>query len=147
MELLNKNVKDIMIFKSKVNKRPLFLIKKFSGKKKLKKSRYDLTEDEKFLQVSYLNLDKKTTYSPHIHLKNIKKTKISSEAWIVMAGKLQVTFYDVDKSKIYEDVLHRGDISILFEGGHSFKPLVKKTSIFEIKNGPYLGSKKEKENL
>ena len=147
MELLNKNVKEIMILKSKVNKRPLFLIKKFSKKNKAKKSRYDLTDDKKFLQVSYLNLKKEKTYSPHIHIKNIKKTKISSEAWIVMSGKLQVTFYDVDNSKIYEDILHKGDISILFEGGHSFKPLVKKTSIFEIKNGPYLGSKKEKENF
>ena len=136
-----------MILKSKVNKKPLFLIKKFSKKNKAKKSRYDLTDDKKFLQVSYLNLKKEKTYSPHIHLKNIKKTKISSEAWIVMSGKLQVTFYDVDNSKIYEDILHKGDISILFEGGHSFKPLVKKTSIFEIKNGPYLGSKKEKENF
>jgi len=147
LELLNKNVKEIMILKSKVNKRPLFLIKKFSKKNKAKKSRYDLTDDKKFLQVSYLNLKKEKTYSPHIHIKNIKKTKISSEAWIVMSGKLQVTFYDVDNSKIYEDILHKGDISILFEGGHSFKPLVKKTSIFEIKNGPYLGSKKEKENF
>ena len=146
MELLNKNVKDTMIFKSKLNKRPLFLIKKFSGKKN-NKNRYDLTDHEKFLQVSYLNLKKETIYFPHIHLKNIKKTQISSEAWIVMSGKLKVTFFDIDKSKVYEDILHKGDISILFEGGHSFKPLVKKTSIFEIKNGPYLGSIKEKENI
>ena len=54
-------------------------------------------------------------------------------AKIVMSGKLQVTFYDVDNSKIYEDILHKGDISILFEGGHSFKPLVKKTSILLLK--------------
>ena len=44
----------------------------------------------------------------HFHLKNTKQTKISSEAWIVMSGKLKVTFYDHDKSKVYEDVLNKG---------------------------------------
>ena len=32
-----------------------------------------------------------------------------------MSGKLKVTFYDHDKSKVYEDVLNKGDISILFK--------------------------------
>lgn len=146
MELLNKNVKDHMIFKSKVNKKPLFLVEKFYKKKKLKK-RYDLTDKNKFLQVSFINLQRKIKTNAHFHLKNTKKTKISSEAWIVMSGKLKVTFYDHDKSKVYEDVLNKGDISILFQGGHSFEPLTKNTSIFEIKNGPYIGSKKEKENF
>ena len=80
-------------------------------------------------------------------ISHTKKTKLSSETWIVMSGKLKVTFYDIDKSKVYEDVLNKGDISILFSGGHSFKPLSKNTSIFEIKNGPYMGPIKEKENF
>tara|TARA_B100000161_G_C33494065_1_gene388412 strand:- start:208 stop:654 length:447 start_codon:yes stop_codon:yes gene_type:complete len=146
LELLNKNVKDLMIFKSKINKKPLFLIQKFF-KKKISKKRYDLTDKEKFLQVSFLNLKKNMQPSPHIHLSHTKKTKLSSETWIVMSGKLKVTFYDIDKSKVYEDVLNKGDISILFSGGHSFKPLSKNTSIFEIKNGPYMGPIKEKENF
>ena len=69
MELLNKNVKDHMIFKSKVNKKPLFLVKKFYKKKKLKK-RYDLTDKNKFLQVSFLNLQRKIKINAHFHLKN-----------------------------------------------------------------------------
>ena len=135
-----------MIFKSKVNKKPLFLIKKFFKKKQVKK-RIDLPDEKKFLQVSFLNLKRNMIVNPHIHLGHNKETKISSEAWIVMSGKLKVIFYDIDKSKVYEDVLKRGDISILFAGGHSFEPLIKNTSIFEIKNGPYMGPNKEKENL
>ena len=146
MELLNKNVKDHMIFKSKVNKKPLFLVEKFYKKNNLK-TRYDLTDKNKFLQVSFLNLERKMKSNPHIHLKHTKQTKISSEAWIVISGKLKVEFYDHDKSKVYEDVLNKGDISILFEGGHSFEPLTKNTLIFEIKNGPYMGPKKEKRNF
>ena len=135
-----------MIVKSKINKKPLFLIKKYF-KKKIRKTREDLTDKNKFLQVSLLNLKKDMNFSPHVHLRHVKKTYISSEAWIVISGKLRVIFYDLDKSKVYEDVLKRGDISILFEGGHVFKPLTKNTIIFEIKNGPYLGPIKEKENI
>jgi ASC-1-like (ASCH) protein len=135
-----------MLFKSKINKRPLFLIKKYHKKKKIK-SREDLTDANKFLQVSFLNLKKQYKVAPHTHLKNSKKTNISSEAWIVMSGKLKVTFYDIDNSKVFEDILKSGDISILFEGGHSFKPLLKNTKIFEIKNGPYMGPIKEKVNF
>ena len=135
-----------MIVNSKINKKPLFLIKKYF-KKKIKKMREDLTDKNKFLQVSLLNLKKDMNFSPHVHLSHVKKTYISSEAWIVISGKLKVIFYDVDKSIIYEDVLKKGDVSILFQGGHVFKPLTKNTLVFEIKNGPYLGPKKEKENI
>lgn len=135
-----------MIVNSKINKKPLFLIKKYF-KKKIRKMREDLTDKNKFLQVSLLNLKKDMNFSPHVHLSHVKKTYISSEAWIVISGKLKVIFYDVDKSIIYEDVLKKGDVSILFQGGHVFKPLTKNTLVFEIKNGPYLGPKKEKENI
>ena len=135
-----------MLFKSKITKRPLFLIKKYHKKKRIK-SREDLTDANKFLQVSFLNLKKQYNVTPHAHLKNLKKTNISSEAWIVMSGKLKVTFYDINNSKVFDDILKSGDISILFEGGHSFKPLVKNTKIFEIKNGPYMGPIKEKVNF
>ena len=72
-------------------------------------------------------------FSPHVHLSHVKKTYISNEAWIVISGKLRVIFYDLDKSKVYEDVLKRGDISILFEGGHVFQPLTKNTIILKLK--------------
>ena len=135
-----------MILSSKINKKPLFLIEKFYKRKKIK-DRYDLTDEDKFLQISFLNLKKKKINLPHMHLNIIKKTNISQECWIVMSGKLGVKFYDLDKSCVHEDVLNRGDLAILFQGGHELKALIKDTSIFEIKNGPYMGSKKEKENF
>jgi ASC-1-like (ASCH) protein len=135
-----------MLFKSKITKKPLFLIKKYHKKKRIK-NREDLTDANKFLQVSFLNLRKKYKFKPHAHLKNLKKTDISSEAWIVMSGKLKVSFYDIDNSKVFDDILQSGDISILFEGGHSFEPLTENTKIFEIKNGPYMGPIKEKVNF
>ena len=135
-----------MIFNSKINNEPLFLIEKFFKKKKLK-NRYDLTDNNKFLQISYLNLKKQKKYVPHMHLNITKKTNISQETWIVMEGKINVKFYDIDKNFVHEDILNKGDLAILFQGGHELKPLIKNTRIFEIKNGPYMGSKKEKKNF
>ena len=67
--------------------------------------------------------------------------------WIVFSGSVEVTFFDINKSKVYKTILKKGDISILFNGGHTFKSLTNNTKIFEIKNGPYLGPRKEKENF
>ena len=121
------------------------MIERLSKKKIIK--RYDLTSEDSFLQVCYLNLQRGMSVQPHLHLKNSKKTTKSSEAWIVISGSIEATFFDVDKSKVYKSILKKGDISILFNGGHSFKSLSKNTKIFEIKNGPYLGPNKEKENF
>ena len=52
-----------MIFKSKINKKPLFLIKKYF-KKKITKTREDLTDKNKFLQVSLLKLKKDMIFHP-----------------------------------------------------------------------------------
>ena len=134
-----------MIKYSKINKKPLFTIERLN-KKKIKE-RIDITSTEKYLQVSFLKLKKGRFVNPHLHLKNQKKTNLSSEAWIVISGSIEVTFFDIDKSKVYKSILKKGDISILFNGGHSLKSLSKDTKIFEIKNGPYLGVSKEKENF
>ena len=52
-------------------------------------------------------------------------------------------FYDLDKSKVYEDVL-KEEISILFEGGHVFQPLTKNTIILKLKMDIYEIYKKRK---
>jgi cupin fold WbuC family metalloprotein len=135
-----------MLLNSKINKKPLFFIEKFYKKKKTKE-RYDLTDEDKFIQASFLNFKKGKRVSPHMHLSTLKKTNISQESWIVISGKLKVKFYDLDKSFVHEDILNKGDLSILFQGGHELEALTKNTTIFEIKNGPYMGPKKEKENF
>ena len=135
-----------MLLNSKINKKPLFLIKKFYRKRK-DKERYDITNDDKYLQVSFLNFKKGKMVLPHRHLKDLKKTNISHESWIVFSGSIMVKFYDIDKTMVHKDILNKGDLSILFQGGHELKALTKNTMIFEIKNGPYKGPSKEKENF
>ena len=47
--------------------------------------------------------------------------------------------FDIKKDKI----LSKGDIIILFQGGHGFK-ILEETKIIEIKQGPYVESKDKK---
>ena len=84
------------------------MIERLSKKKIIK--RYDLTSEDSFLQVCYLNLQRGMSVQPHLHLKNSKKTTKSSEAWIVISGSIEATFFDVDKSKVYKSILKKGDI-------------------------------------
>ena len=49
-----------------------------------------MTPEDNFLQVCYLNLQKGMSVQPHLHLKNIKKTTKSSEAWILISGSIAI---------------------------------------------------------
>ena len=42
-----------------------------------------------------------------------------------------------------DKILNKGDIIILFQGGHGFE-ILEKTQIIEIKQGPYVESKDKK---
>ena len=48
---------------------------------------------------------------------------------------------------IHTSKLKKGDVAILYRGGHSFKVIEENTVFYEIKNGPYIGSKFDKENI
>ena len=91
--------------------------------------------------MSIIKFDKKFSLRKHIHTKISRKTIGTQETWVVINGKIKVSFYDTDKTKICSKKLKKGDISILYRGGHTFDTLEKNTIIYEIKNGPYLKDK------
>jgi len=104
-------------------------------------SRINLSPENELLQASIIKFDKNFNLNRHIHTKVSRKTIGTQEIWIVMGGKLKATFYETDKTKICSKILKKGDISILFRGGHKFETLEKNTIIYEIKNGPYIKDK------
>ncbi len=112
----------------------------YKAKKKIK-NRVDLSPKSELLQVGVIKLKNNFELKKHLHTPIIRKTKGTQEIWIVMSGKIKVIFYDIDKIKISEKTLNKGDMSILFCGGHSFECLKKETIIYEIKNGPYKKNK------
>ena len=126
------------------NKRILFalIIKK---KRRFIKNGVDfLTKDKDLLQLGFINHKKNHHIKSHIHLKKPRIINYCTEVLLIEKGKVKIKFYDNNNSDIKKDkILTKGDIIILFQGGHGFK-ILEKTQIIEIKQGPYVEGKDKK---
>ena len=56
--------------------------------------REDVIPESEFLQLALLKMEKGKTFRPHYHIhKDINyKTAIAQESWVVLKGKVKVTF-------------------------------------------------------
>jgi cupin fold WbuC family metalloprotein len=116
-------------------------------KGKLKKiERMSLTEEINSIQAMHIKLPKGTEIEQHKHKAVKRVTFRTNEGLLVLKGKVELSIFDTDKGLIEKVMLYPGDITILIDGGHSFKVL-QHASVFEFKNGPYLGSKRDKVNF
>ena len=88
-----------------------------------------------------MNHQKNHIIKPHIHLKKSRIVNYCTEVLLIEKGKVKIKFFDNKSSDIKKDkILNKGDIIILFQGGHGFK-VIEKTQIIEIKQGPYVEGK------
>ena len=91
-------------------------------------------------------MEKGKKFLPHKHI--IKErhynNQIAQESWVVIKGKVQCIFYDIDDSIIAEPILEAGDASYTLYGGHTYKILEDDTIVYEYKTGPYEGQKLDK---
>jgi len=108
--------------------------------------RKDIIPEDNFIQCATLRMEKDKTFPPHKHI--IKErhynNQIAQESWVVIKGKVQCIFYDVDDSIIAEPILEAGDASYTLYGGHTYKILEDDTIVYEYKTGPYEGQKLDK---
>lgn len=111
----------------------------------LSENREDVAPEDQFIQVSALKLEAGKTFRPHKHIwKNApRKQVVAQESWCVMEGKVKAHFYDVDDTILEEIVLNSGDISLTFEGGHTYT-ILENAKVYEYKTGPYEGVEKDK---
>jgi hypothetical protein len=106
----------------------------------LNNSRNDIVEEEQYLQLAILNFNKGKTFKPHKHIyKTVPKSAIAQESWVIMSGKVEVTFYDIDDTIVDKRILETGDLSITLFGGHNYLILEDNTLVLEYKTGPYYG--------
>jgi cupin fold WbuC family metalloprotein len=110
----------------------------------IQNSRTNLTDENALLQVVCYKLEKDKKVNAHIHLPQKRNTIGTQESWIVIVGSVEAEYYDIDGKLIEKEILHPGDCSITFGGGHSIKSLEEGTIIYEYKNGPYYGPEKDK---
>ena len=127
---------------SKLNKKKLLHVVFRPTKKN---QRINISPENEFMQVCYLNLNKDEKFYPHKHFwkKNKTNKRIVQESWLVIKGLAKVTFFDLNDKILTSTVLKPGDLSITFEGGHKIDILKNNTIIYEHKNGPYEGQKKD----
>lgn len=108
--------------------------------------RTELVEADQFIQCSFLNLEKGHTFRPHQHTwkSPCYQETIAQESWVVVKGKVEVFFYDIDGSLLESHILKPGDSSFTLEGGHTYKILEDNTLVYEYKTGPYTGPQNDK---
>ena len=104
------------------------------------------TSEEHTLQVGVHNKEKNSTIQPHIHKDVLRTIKDTEEFLHIDKGKLLVEIFDETKKKIAEKILQEGDSILFIQGGHGFK-MLEDTKIIEVKQGPYLGNKDDKERF
>ena len=127
---------------SKVDGRLLHIINRiheFQGRK-------ELIPEDKFLQSATLRMEKGKTFPPHKHIIKDRHypKQIAQESWVVIKGKVQCIFYDIDNNIIATPILEEGDASYTLYGGHTYKILEENTVVYEYKTGPYEGQKLDK---
>jgi hypothetical protein len=109
-------------------------------KEDLTKGRNEVVSENNFIQCAILNMDEGKTFQPHKHIwKERTRNVIAQESWIVVAGSVRCTFYDIDDQIIAEPILYPGDASFTLEGGHTYTILENDTLVYEYKTGPYEG--------
>ena len=108
--------------------------------------RNDIVGEQEYMQLAILNFNKGKTFRPHKHIyKPVPKSAIAQESWVVMSGRVEAIFYDIDDTIVERRILETGDLSITLFGGHNYIILEDNTLVLEYKTGPYYGQASDKE--
>lgn len=108
--------------------------------------RFDIIDNDEFIQCSSLIMKKGTTFRPHKHIikKAPRELVIPQESWVVIKGRVKCIFFDLDDNIIAEPILNQGDASFTLRGGHTYEIMDDDTIVYEYKTGPYEGQKLDK---
>jgi len=130
-----------LIYSSKKKDILLLAINRFED---ISNARTDMCPATQFLQVYTKKMKKGDWFADHSHNPLERVTTKTQEGWIVLGGKINARFLDIDDTLIYETVLTAGDCAVVFDGGHGFEVLEEDTILYEFKTGPYYGVEKDK---
>lgn len=89
------------------------------------------------LQLGAMTRPKGYQISPHIHKEHKRVTKCTQEVLFIQSGQVRVDFYSKKQSFFKSSILNSGDMILLVSAGHAIE-FIKKSVIFEVKNGPYV---------
>ena len=95
-----------------------------------------VTEDSQEFQLASFNLKKDEEILRHYHPEQERTIYNTSEALVLLNGKLNVSIYDANQELIKNENMENGDTCLLISGGHSIK-LLEDSKFIEVKQGPY----------
>ena len=98
------------------------------------------------LQLGVMVHDAGYEIKPHVHKPVEKVIKERGEMLRVDYGKVDVDLYAKNCDRLKTVRLGEGDIILLISGGHGLR-FPEKARLTEVKQGPYMGSGKDKEIL
>jgi hypothetical protein len=90
-------------------------------------------------QVACMTHEKGKTIEPHLHNMVARQVLYTQEALFIRMGRVTVHLYSSQREYIGCRTLESGDVILLCGGGHSFE-MLEKTSMIEVKQGPYGGN-------
>ncbi len=102
------------------------------------------SEDKDLLQVASWRYSAQKHLKAHGHKICDRPVNRTSEFIYIEKGKLKVSLYDEDNTLLQEKQLQKGDMMIIFAGGHAYDILEDDTLVIEVKNGPYPGLELDK---
>lgn len=107
--------------------------------------RTDITSSQHLLQIATIAPENGASFAAHRHVpKQVESSFLPTlESWIVVQGNVTVYYYDVEGVPLGSHRLGQGDVTLTYEGGHSYGETVGLVAV-EFKSGPYLGQEKDK---
>ena len=105
-------------------------------------------DGSEMMQWGTMRYDEGQVLLPHVHKRVNRQAKYRTHEFVyVVQGRLEATFYTLEKKFIITKVLEAGDYVCLYGGGHGFRVLEDDTRFLEIKHGPFIGVEQDKEKF
>jgi len=102
------------------------------------------TDENNPFQIGVHERKKGVSLTPHFHVLDHPLTIYSiQEILLIQKGKIRISLYSKKNKLIAKVVLNSGDTILLIDGGHGVD-FLEDSRVFEVKQGPYPGSKKAK---
>ena len=89
------------------------------------------------LQLGAMTRPKGYQIMPHNHKPLKRMTTCTQEVLFIQSGQVCVDFYSLKQVFLQSRRLNAGDIILFAGAGHAIE-FIKKSVIFEVKNGPYI---------
>ena len=106
--------------------------------------RLNISPVNESIQVCHLSLANNQTFKAHKHVICKRDMPMAQESWVLISGKVEIFYYDLNDKLITTRIMSNGDCTITYKGGHNYKCLEENTIVYEFKTGPYLGTEKDK---